>query len=253
MKTKQRIISYKGLDLGLNIDLTKIYEQVKEKYRPIFTTLKRMVLKREKYIKRLHKQLKKKDNIMYLWYYSTKIKSKAYEIYGLNERKIMFINYLYDKDYASFDAAIEQLRAVNVRIIMKREVKELVKDGYIGDTTYTNYYYATPKGKQVIEQVSEAIKKDFMYYMKNKINAHRYKAALGNKFSQEEKQKRAELYRVMMTPFWEMGKKKIPKDKGYRCEILKNWIDDKKKNHIEVDERIIQHYDRWLRQWLGGL
>lgn len=255
MKPKQKTIRFKGLDLGLNIDINGLIDQFKERYRPVFTTLKRMVVRRERYIKKLHKQLRNTDNILYSMYTGTRIHKKVKKLYNLTEKQVMILGYLLNLEQASLDSIKSYFKAANINKPTQVDMDALIEYNYIMASDKKGYYFVTDNGKIVTEKIASAYQEDMWYYMKNKIRKQSNRSGSDNelKYTEEEREKRATLYRHLMTPFWDNGLSRIPRDKKMRCDILKAWIDDKEGIGRQVDERYHKYLAKWHHEWVYGI
>jgi hypothetical protein len=249
MKVAKKIMSYKGINFELNIDVNKLIGDMKEKYVAAFTTLKNMVRSRERYIKRLHKTIKNRDHQIRALTICANIYQKAAKIYKLQISDFDVLAYMYDIEHTNFDRINNYIVAAGCKKIRKWTMLRLEKLGYILNSEKEGYYYISDSGKQIVEKVSSAIQHDMKYYLSNRISkrnvsrfASKEKAFGESKYSEDELYRRSAQYKVFMKPYWDFGKKRLPADPFIRYSILRKWMEEKE----NLGEKIDPVYNKYL-------
>jgi hypothetical protein len=242
MKSVKKTISYKGINFELNVDINKLIDDTKEKYREIFSTLKNMVRSRERYIKRLHKTIKNRDHQMRFFTICANIYEKASKIYKMKVSDFDVMAYMYDIDHASFERINNYVVASGSKKVSAWTMSRLERLGYILKSEKAGYYYISDNGKQIVEKVTAAISQDTKYYFKNRISKRNTGSSSNkdrpfgeSKYSEDELHRRSAQYKVFMKPYWDFGKKRLPADPFIRYSILRKWMEEKEKNGEEID------------------
>lgn len=246
MKTRQRSIKYNGLDIKLDIDINSLISNEKEKYKPEIAILKKNITSRDNYIKKLHGEIKKTENAMYVFIMCCRIHDKVKELYNISYGDYMILSYISEIDHVNTDRIIKYFKTLDIQI-SKYRLKKMIEFGYVNKSPKSGYVYITDIGKKVVTAVVGAMKQDYSYYMnkrfsKKKILIHSRKENY-NKYTEEERENRAKYYRVMMKPFWDSDIKKIPRDAMSRYILLKKWM------AINVEDAKDPIYTKLLNKW----
>ena len=250
MKQVKRKITFNGLDINLDIDINKLVSEVKGKYKTEVDTLRSSVSSRNRYILKMHSELKNKQNFMYVFTMCCKIHDKVKDIYGINYTDYMILAFICDKDHVHYDKIKRYLDSIGVTI-NRRKISKMIKLDYIKNSPKNGYVYITDIGKGIISGVTDAMKQDYAYYNKNKPYIKKSSSSVfytdKPKYSDEEIEKRRNRYRVMMQPFWDAGYSVMPKDVSSRYRILKDWLSQ------EPEKRNNEMYDKCLKKWESNL
>lgn len=243
---KERVIKYKGLDLKLNIDIDNIIDNVKEQYKPEVENLRKLIKKRHKYIHELHQLIKNKDVTMFMMVNAVKISRKMKKAYEINDKQAMILSYMYDVNMAKMDPINRYLETIHITKALRMDMDYLIDMGYIIKTSIYGYYGITDKGKRIIESVYNAYRQDYAYFIENRPSKRNYYyKAKGSKYSEQELEKRSQLYRQMMMPFWDGGFKVMPKDVNRRVDYLLEWIQQRKEKGMVVDPYYMKLVEKW--------
>jgi len=247
---EKRIINHKGLDITMNIDVDSLKKRIEEPYKKAFVTLKKMVLSRERHIKKLHKQIKDVNNTMFCLYAGGKI---SYAISKkVNVKRMIILSYMNQTEYANPDIITSYMKRSGIGGTFRQiDIRFLVDKGYIQRAGDSPFYFITLEGREKVKEVAEIFKNAFEYFLdNNKIHIRKNVNKRGKKlrkpcFTEEQKNERSLFYRKMMRPFWDNDMKKIPKERSRRAEVLRDWIEEKKMNSIEVDEYYFKCLEKW--------
>jgi len=245
---KSRTIKYKGLDIKMDIDIDNIIKKVSSKYKPEIENYRKLLTKRQEYIHEQHHLLKDKDAFMYMMYDACNISKKIKKVYGINNRQMMVLTFLYNLSMAKVEHINDYLASIACNNIGKVVIDYLIELGYVFKTPVFEYFAITDKGKRIVESAYTALRQDFSYYVKNRKSKRDYiRKKYGTKYTDEERQKRSFLYRKMMMPFWDGGYKVMPKDVALRISYMTQWITQRKSKGLDVDPYYHQLIQKWSK------
>jgi len=250
---KSKTITHEGLNVTMNIDVGSLKEKLLGPYRYALKVLKSMVLKRERYIKKLHRTLRKRDNIIFNIYASNRI--YATSSVDLSTKRLVILSYLYNTDYAKLERIRADLKVAGTGVYVKQlDLNFLVNKGLILKAEDSRYYYISDIGKKKIDYVCELWKSSMHYFLKNKANKGTtiFKVAEKDKrprriFTTEQKEQKSIWYRTMMQPFWESNIKSIPRDLNKRRDVLIAWMDNKKMRGEPIDKLHYEYLQKWSK------
>jgi hypothetical protein len=246
MKQVKRKITFNGLDINLDIDINKLVSDVKGKYKSEIDTLKKNVASRDKHILKLHKELKSKENMMYIFMMCCNIHEKVKDIYNINYNDYMILAFICDKDHIHKDKIKRYFACIGIKVTSYR-INKMIELDYIRNSPKSEYIYITDIGKNIVSSIAGAMKQDYEYYNKNRPTKKSAISSIVNieksKYTEEERKSRSENYKIMMKPFWDSGYNMIPKDVGKRYDMLKSWIE------VNPAERSHKIYDKFLKRW----
>jgi DNA-binding MarR family transcriptional regulator len=247
---KSRTIKHKGIDITMNIDMEALRQKMIVPFKEDISVLHKTISRRDKYIKKLHEQLRNRENTMFAVYASYKIYLSTTKDISL--KRLLILSYLYNADYAKPEIMTKYLKQIGVGgTCSPKDTKGLEELRYIKRSGNTNFYYITDDGKQKIDTVHKLVQSSMTYFMQNKKirnvkNVTRYgERNRKSCFSDEQKEARRVWYRKMMLPFWESKMKSIPRDKEYRVRILSNWIQLQHNEGKDIDPLYTQYLSRW--------
>ena len=240
---KQRTIKYKGLDLQLNIDVDSLVENVRGKYRGENARLRKLISKRNDYINKLHNQLRDKDAIMYMMLDGVQIYKKVSHLYKLKAKELFILHYLSSVNMSTVSGMNKYFISISKKLSTRQDMYAICEKGYAILVDRYGYYAITDQGRRVMNNIFVALKQDYTYFNHNRIaKKNRVIHVEGHtKYTTEERERRSEVYRKMMVPFWDSYIKMIPKDKKRRVEIIENWIAKQE----DVDPYYFQLIDKW--------
>jgi hypothetical protein len=247
---KSRTIKHKGIDITMNIDMEALRQKMIVPFKEDISVLHKTISRRDKYIKKLHEQLRNRENTMFAVYASYKIYLSTTKDISL--KRLLILSYLYNADYAKPEIMTKYLKQIGVGgTCSPKDTKGLEELRYIKRSGNTNFYYITDDGKQKIDTVHKLVQSSMTYFMQNKKirnvkNVTRYgERNRKSCFSDEQKEARRVWYRKMMLPFWESKMKSIPRDKEYRVRILSNWIQLQHNEGKDIDPLYTQYLSKW--------
>ena len=247
---KSRTIKHKGIDITMNIDMEALRQKMIVPFKEDISVLHKTISRRDKYIKKLHEQLRNRENTMFAVYASYKIYLSTTKDISL--KRLLILSYLYNADYAKPEIMTKYLKQIGVGgTCSPKDTKGLEELRYIKRSGNTNFYYITDDGKQKIDTVHKLVQSSMTYFMHNKKirnvkNVTRYgERNRKSCFSDEQKEARRVWYRKMMLPFWESKMKSIPRDKEYRVRILSNWIQLQHNEGKDIDPLYTQYLSKW--------
>lgn len=242
---KEKTIKHAGLDFKFVIDSSEFVEKLKDQYKPVIENLRKLLDKRDEYICKMHQMTKGTDVTMFLFANGLRVAKKASKLYGYNEKQYMALSYLNNTNMCKIEYLNKHLIGIGYRSLYKQELDKLVDNGCA--IRVNNYYCSiTDKGKQVIKSIYVAYRQDIDFFIKNKKPTRRTSiSGKTNKYSEEERERRGNFYRLMMRPFWDGGYKVIPKDKDMRVTYLLDWIKQKQKEGQVVDDMYMRLVERW--------
>lgn len=246
---KQRTIKYNGLDFTINIDTKQIENKVKGKYKPTIDSLKRLLNKREQYIRKLHNSIRDGDAAIFLFISSREIWRKAVKAHHLSAKEYMILSYLKTINMANIDHINRYIQSVGFAKAHMSDLRRLEEKGVILKTPRVGYFAIVDNGRRMLDQIVNALKQDYNYYKNNKgqklDHYEKPKVDKGPKYSAEELEKRSFLYKQMMRPFWDGGYKVLPRSRQLRVDYLIKWIEDHRKAGIAVDPAYYRYVERW--------
>jgi hypothetical protein len=241
MKKITKTVKSNGLMFELNIDANSLIEQVKDRFRGAFTILKKMVRSREKYIRKMHREIKDPRNRMRMFSACVTIYEKVHKIYGIRLFEYDVLASMYQLDHVSLTRIVNYSKDVGIRAPTLAIMNRLCRLGYIAKSERKGFFYITTEGKNLVDNVLGAIKQDMTYYISKKpksshIHTLLLKDKFVHKYSQEELERRRKQYINLMKPYWDAGYKKMPKDRFIRYEILDKWVRNREMFGLEVTE-----------------
>ncbi len=230
MKKTQKTIKFNGLDIKLDIDIADIISAEKTKYKPEIITLRKNIASRDKYIKKLHDEMRDQNNAMYVFIMCTKIHDKVKEVYNITYNDYMVLSYIMDIDHVKIDRIIKYFNNLSIKVRPYR-IKKMIEMEYVKKSPKMGYIYITDIGKKVVDAVVGAMKQDYSFYINSKFKKNKIKLTSPDKknnpkYTPEVRLERSRYYTDMMKPFWSIGSKKIPKDYASRIEIVKKWVNE---------------------------
>lgn len=240
---KQRTIKYKGLDLQLNIDVNSLVDNVRGKYKGEISRLRKLLNKRDAYIHELHQKVKDKDSILYMVLDGVQIYKKVNSLYKLKAKELFILQYLNSVNMSKVSIINGYFDSISKKYTSRQEMYQLIEKGYVILVDRYGYYAITDNGRKVLANIFNALKQDYGYFIHNRIAKKGRKIHIEghSKYTPEEKERRSEMYKKMMTPFWDSYIKMIPKDKNRRIEILNNWLGKQK----EIDPYYLELIEKW--------
>jgi DNA-binding MarR family transcriptional regulator len=247
---KSRTIKHKGIDITMNIDMEALRQKMIVPFKEDISVLHKTISNRDKYIKKLHTQLRNRENTMFGVYASYKIYLATTKDISL--KRLLILSYLYNADYAKPEIMTKYLKQIGVGTTCSvLDTEALEKLRYIKRSGNTKFYYITDDGKQKIDTIHNLVKSSMTYFMQNKKirnvkNVTRYgESTRKSCFSDEQKEARRVWYRKMMLPFWDSKMKTIPKNKEYRVRILADWMQLQYNEGKEVDPLYVEYLSKW--------
>jgi hypothetical protein len=246
-----KTIKHKGIDITMNVDMEALEKKVITPYKETISTLEKVVAKRNKYISKLHTQLKNKQNLIFGVFASRQIYLATLK--DISVKRMMVLSYLYTIDFAKAEKIKVYLNNAGISGgVSAFDMKNLEGNGYISIAGEGPYYYITDKGRQKIEQVSGIFSSSIKYFIDNKkirnfkgVNKYGISNRKPIKNQEENNIKRRDWYNKMMKPFWESNYKVVPKNNVIRCNILYKWIEKEKSEGREVDIFYVQYLQKW--------
>lgn len=244
---KERVIKYQGLDLKLSFDIDSIRREVAAEYKPQIQQMKQIIDKRDKYIKSMHKSMRDIDTTIFVLIDAVKIYRKAKKAYNIGEKSMHILSYMNGINMCTIEQINRYMSSVFMPETNTGEMRKLIGKDYVVKIPLPYYFAITDKGKKIIKNIYRAFRDDFDYFKKNKpvkVN-HKIRTPTGGKYSPEELEKRSQQYRRLMFPFWDGGYKVIPKNRSTRCSYLAEWITNRRKAGLEVDDYYMKLLEKW--------
>lgn len=229
MKSIKKTMQTNGLLLSLNIDTEKLVENIKNRYKIAFDTLKKMVRSRERYIKKMHKELRCEKNSMRIFGVCVSIYKKLNAIYNIKIAEYEMLAAMYDLDEISTHRLMNYCRSIGISRPRVNSLNRLVERGYVARSDRKDSFYITIEGKNLVKSVVGAIKQDMTFYVKAKPkrglpNYNFMQSEIKPKYTEEEIKRRREQYIRLMKPYWDAGYKRMPKTEYDRFRVLNEWV-----------------------------
>jgi hypothetical protein len=200
-----------------------------------------MVRSREKYIRKMHREIKDPRNRMRVFSVCVNIYEKVHKIYGIRLSEYDILASMYQLDHVSLTRIANYSKEVGIKVPTLAIMNKLCRFGYIAQSERRGFFYITTEGKNLVDNVLGAIKQDMTYYISKKpknsyVHSLLLKDKFVHKYSKEELERRRKQYINLMKPYWDAGYKKMPKDRFVRYEILDRWIKNRETYGLEVIE-----------------
>lgn len=251
---KQKSIRYRDIDFKVNIGVDDLVNKLNEKYKKEYgdenKVLRKLLNKRDKRIVEIHKLLRDRDLSSFMVINGAKIFRKVFKRYGLNDRLLTILSFMDTIKRCKADGLNTYLLSIGQIPYKAREIDKLVELGYSIRLQVAKTFGITDKGKAVIDGIYAAYRKDMEFFISNRVyrKMSEMRISPGTKFSEEERAIRRAKYRMLMLPFWESGRKLMPKDPSVRAKYLREWLLDKKRQGMEVDPWYFETLKRWYMQ-----
>ena len=221
------------------------------------TVYRRLMLKRDTYIRAMHKKLKDPFAICVSFFIAKKVFSKFEDRLQFNS--FMMLGFMNSYEYVERDKVRRYFIDMGFREVASlHNFKTLETLGYINRLSSRPLIYnVTADGRSyfkskigLFKELMTIFLKHKTFYVPNNID-HRLRKVKRegklpvNKYTEEKKQEFREYYIAMMKPFWDLGRKKIPKSLNERHEILTAYIAAKKEAGEEISPVTYKNLQMW--------
>lgn len=248
---KERKFSFNGVDVKFDINMDSLIggmrDELKSRYKNKIDVLKELVKKRDEYIISMHNILRKKDSAMFIMLNAVHIYKKANSLYGINEKQMMILSYMYRTNMASRIHASRYLMSIGYAKMVAKDADLLKERGFLIEVK-EGLFAATDSGRRIIDNVYNAFKQDYAYFKKNQspVQQHEEKRVTPRKFiPEEERERKRHFYKTMMKPFWEAGMKMMPKNNEIRVDYVKKYLMKIKELGHEIDPIYYRLIEKW--------
>ena len=239
----EKVFTHKGIKVKMNVDLESYKKDVVQPYKDYISVLEKNINKRDKYIKKVHTQLRNAENIFFSMYASVKINSLITN--GLSLKRLIILNYLNGVDFAKADWITKYIKNAGINSSCShRDINALESLGMISHNNVRNGHFITYKGKDEVKKMTEIYTSSINFYLKNKSKIVK-RNPNRRVFKEHEKERARQYYVKMMTPLWESGLNTMPKSKSARIDIISKWIKNKIAEGQEIDELYYKLIQKW--------
>lgn len=228
--------------LPVKVTLTKkdLESYANEPLKETLKVYKKQVASRNKYIKKLHQEIKSKRNVVMAAYVMEEVSSVMPKI--LTKKRMIILAELYEKEYISESRLRELMKKLDMAVgHTGSDFKQLIDNGLIQKHNRSSYYI-TDAGKQFVEYFQKTVSSLFGNMLANRGDFRIAQAKKKVVISDKLRQTRSDNYRMMMQPFWDSNLTKMPKDRENRCKILWEWMT---KNEKQKDNSYLRMLHRW--------
>lgn len=248
---KERKFSFKGVDVKFDINMESLIgglrEELKDRYKGKIAILRDLLSKRNEYIVKLHDVLRKKDSAMFIMLDAVHIYKKANALYGINEKQMMILSYMYRTNMCSRIHVSRYLSSIGYPKMITKDAELLHSKGYIIEVK-EGLFASTDEGRRIVDNVYNAFKQDYAYFKKNQspVQQHEEKRVAPRKnIPMEERDKKRHFYRTMMMPFWDIGMKMMPRSRESRIEHVNNYVNKLR----DLDMKVDPIYEKLIEKW----
>ena len=219
-----------GINISAYINTDELEKEIIAPYKQRIKLLESQLKKRNWYIKNMHYQMKRKKWIMYIGYISHNLIKPLPKL--LTPKRLLILFYMYEREFTSIIKMRKDLAELGIPVKnIYVDFKFLVGFG-LAAKDKRDFYYILDKGKEFVEYYEKNMKVKFWHMAKIKQDISQIKGEPNqvkkeNKYSKEELDARRKTYVKLMTPFWEQGYKKLPKDPSKRINALVKWMKER--------------------------
>jgi hypothetical protein len=219
-----------GINISAYINTDELEKQLLTPYKEKIKVLESQLKKRNWYIKNMHFQLKRRKWLMYIGYISNNTFKPLPKL--LTHKRLLILFYMYEREFTSILKMKKDLAELGVPIKnIYTDFKYLVGSGLVSKDK-RDFYFIMDKGREFVEYYENNMKVKFWHMAKIKQDISQIKGEPNqvkreNKYPKEELDARRKTYVKLMTPFWEQGYKKLPKDAFKRIDLLVKWMKER--------------------------
>ena len=215
-----------------------------------FGIVNKLLNKRDRYIKTMHKKLKDPFYISMSLFIGMQNMRRLEN--GMSMQCFVLLGLMCRYEYVeSTKIRLYFNKAGYQHLAKKHQFEFLEKHGYINILSKKPLVYnVTAAGREyfhskvnAFKEVMRALVAGGSFYRPKTIAKKR--EIVKHNLTEEQREQMRERYRSMMTPFWEAGYKKIPVSLNERQKVLLEFIDKKKEANEEVDKRLYKYLQLW--------